>query len=225
MNSNGSSSIGIRTRRAPSVAAPRRTASRRATSGSCTFDPQPGWCSGSWSSSRTISGVAAPQAWAANRVSSSRSRLTNPSKLKSTCRGSPASTSAGTASNPYSAETSSVVSSATAKLSSCRSTKPVVWAGASCETPTTRSPSAASAPCSRSTRGAVRSHVAQSCLKKKSRVAGADDSPSPNASGVPFRSLRAKAGASAPAIGKSDMISDALRRQRAVGHRLGGHSR
>ena len=50
---------GMRTRRAASFEASRLAASRRATSGSWTFEPQPGRVSGNFSPSRSITGAAA----------------------------------------------------------------------------------------------------------------------------------------------------------------------
>ena len=111
-NSNGSRSAGMRTRRAASFEASRRPARRRATSGSWTFEPQPGRDSGSDSPSRSMAGAAPPHRSAARSTSPRRSALPKPSKLARTLAPPSASTSAGTASKPYSSETSNSASSA-----------------------------------------------------------------------------------------------------------------
>ena len=204
-NSNGSRSAGRRIRRADSREASRRAASRRATSGSWTFDPQPGRASGSVSPARASAGAGRPQRPAASSTSASRSALTKPSQLASTCASPPASTRAGTASKPYSSETASSASSASGNVSPWRPPNAAVRAASSCDTPSTRRPDPDSARCARSTSGAVRSHVAQSCLKKKSSVAGAAGPSGPNPRASPAASRNANGAACDPGAGSVDM--------------------
>ena len=207
-NSNGSRSAGIRTRREASAPASRRAARRRATSGSWTFDPQPGRMSGSDSPSRSTAGAATPQRPAARSTRSCRSDLAKPSKLARTLASPSASTSAGTASKPYSSETRSSVSRARANVSPCRSLNAAVSSASSCDTPRTRRPDPDRAWCTRSTSGAVRPQVAQSCLKKKSSVAATGPSGwGPNSQGAAVASRSVNEAAFVPGVGSVDMTA------------------